>query len=123
MLTSGAVSESMQILVSASLMCILQPVRHDYPRLQTTNDQKLVYILLALALPFCWVCGFLRRLRSEMRRLFSISTSPLASLWTDTIDGVVMVRAFGLQDVYTQTMVTLKNQDMKIGSLGWFGRR
>lgn len=56
-----------------------------------------------------------------MRRLFAISSSPLASLWTDTIDGVFMIRAFGLQHTYTQKLIAIKNQDMKIGSLTWFG--
>lgn len=87
----------------------------------TADDQKLLLVVAALIIPFYLTCNFLRSLRAEMRRLFAISTSPLASLWTDTIDGVFMVRAFGLQCTYIQTMVALKNQDMKIGSLGWFG--
>ena len=32
-----------------------------------------------------------------------------------------MVRAFGLQDLYNQSLITIKDQEVKVGLLSWFG--
>lgn len=80
-----------------------------------------MYVIAALILPFRWANSVLRKLRADIRRLHAICESPLASLYTDSIDGVIMIRAFGLQDLYNQSLITLKDQEVKVGLLSWFG--
>jgi hypothetical protein len=81
----------------------------------------VIWVIVALIIPFRWTNGILRKLRADIRRLHATLQSPLSSLYTDTIDGVVMIRAFGLQDLYNQSLVTLKDQEVKVGLLSWFG--
>lgn len=81
----------------------------------------MIWVIVALIIPFRWTNGILRKLRADIRRLHATLQSPLSSLYTDTIDGVVMIRAFGLQDLYNQSLVTLKDQEVKVGLLSWFG--
>lgn len=74
-----------------------------------------------MIIPFRWTNSILRKLRADIRRLHATLSSPLSSLYTDTIDGVIMIRAFGLQDLYNQSLITLKDQEVKVGLLSWFG--
>lgn len=53
----------------------------------------LSIVLLILAIPFFFANNILRKMRADIRRACLISYSPLVSLFNDTIDGVVMIRA------------------------------
>lgn len=85
------------------------------------HPQKLLFVMAGLYLPFQWTNNLLRKLRADICRLLRICESPTASLYTDTIDGVVMIRAFGLQEVYRESLITLKDQEAKVGVQNWFG--
>ena len=85
------------------------------------TQQRVIWVIIALIIPFRWTNSILRKLRADIRRLHATLSSPLSSLYTDTIDGVIMIRAFGLQDLYNQSLITLKDQEVKVGLLSWFG--
>lgn len=53
----------------------------------------MLLILAAFGIPLFLVANSLGQLRANLRRLAAVADSPLISLYHDSIDGVVMLRA------------------------------
>jgi hypothetical protein len=53
----------------------------------------MLVVLAAFGIPLFLVANSLGQLRANLRRLSAVVDSPLISLYHDSIDGVVMLRA------------------------------
>jgi ABC-type multidrug transport system fused ATPase/permease subunit len=65
------------------------------------------------------VANSLGKLRTNLRRLAAVADSPLISQYHDSIDGVVMLRAFGLQNVMTKAMRSLLTRSRTAETWNW----
>lgn len=64
----------------------------------------------------------LNELRSDIRRLTATASSPLYSLYNETIDGIVMIRAFGQDKLMMATMKVLNNRERTTCLADWTGK-
>ncbi|WVO18186.1 hypothetical protein L204_105890 [Cryptococcus depauperatus] len=76
-------------------------------------------ISLIFGLPLYWVSGHLNKLRADIRRLTSRASSPLYSLYNETIDGVVMIRAFGQNMLMSAAMKAFVNMERGAWTADW----
>ncbi|KAE8539170.1 hypothetical protein D1P53_004260 [Cryptococcus gattii VGV] len=76
-------------------------------------------IAVAFGLPLFWFSGYLNKLRSDIRRLTATASSPLYSLYNETIDGIVMIRAFGQDKLMMATMKVLNNRERTTCLADW----
>lgn len=53
----------------------------------------MILVIVAFGVPLYMVANGLGKLRTNLRRLAAVADSPLISLYHDSIDGVVMLRA------------------------------
>ncbi|WWD17007.1 hypothetical protein CI109_101443 [Kwoniella shandongensis] len=71
----------------------------------------IAVITLAFGVPLFWASGHMNKLRNDIRRLAAIAGSPLYSLYNEAIDGVVMVRAFGQNDLLMNIMKIVQDRE------------
>lgn len=64
----------------------------------------------------------LNKSRSDIRRLTATASSPLYSLYNETIDGIVMIRAFGQDKLMMATMKVLNNRERTTCLADWTGK-
>lgn len=76
-------------------------------------------VMIAFGIPLFMIANGLGKLRSTLRRLAAVADSPLISLYHDSIDGVVMLRAFGLPNLMAHTMVGLINKSRTAETWNW----
>lgn len=80
---------------------------------------SMLLVLVAFGIPLFFVANGLGKLRTNLRRLAATADSPLLSLYHDSIDGVVMLRAFGLANLSAQSMKTLLNRSRTAETWNW----
>lgn len=80
---------------------------------------SLFIVMIAFGIPLFMIANGLGKLRSTLRRLAAVADSPLISLYHDSIDGVVMLRAFGLPNLMAHTMVGLINKSRTAETWNW----
>lgn len=80
---------------------------------------SLLFVMFAFGIPLFLIANGLGKLRSTLRRLAAVADSPLISLYHDSIDGVVMLRAFGLPNLMAHTMVGLINRSRTAETWNW----
>lgn len=79
----------------------------------------MLVVLVAFGIPLGLVANQLGKLRSNLRRLAAVSDSPMISLYHDTIEGVVMLRAFGLPHAMTQGLEVIANRSRVAQTWNW----
>lgn len=79
----------------------------------------MLLVLVAFGVPLFFVASGLGKLRTNLRRLAATADSPLISLYHDSIEGVVMLRAFGLANLSAQSMKTLLNRSRTAETWNW----
>ncbi|KLT42676.1 P-loop containing nucleoside triphosphate hydrolase protein [Cutaneotrichosporon oleaginosum] len=98
-------SEMLRVIVSAITVSFEAPA--------------MLVVLIAFGTPLLFVTNKLGKLRSNLRRLAAVSDSPIISLYHDSIDGVVMLRAFGLPAAMTQGFQVLANRSRVAQTWNW----
>ncbi|KAL7420559.1 hypothetical protein Q5752_004510 [Cryptotrichosporon argae] len=83
------------------------------------HEPVLGVVLVGLAIPLYFLSRFLGQLRANLRRLNATADSPLIGIYHDAIDGVVIVRAFGLNKVMASAMMMLINRSRAVGVSDW----
>ncbi|WVW84262.1 hypothetical protein I302_106292 [Kwoniella bestiolae CBS 10118] len=76
-------------------------------------------VALVCGVPFVWISNQLNKLRADIRRLTATASSPLYSLYNETIDGVVMVRAFGQNKLMMHAMKVINNRERVTWFAAW----
>ncbi|WWC94460.1 hypothetical protein V866_001306 [Kwoniella sp. B9012] len=76
-------------------------------------------VALIWGIPFVWISNQLNKLRADIRRLTATASSPLYSLYNETIDGVVMVRAFGQNKLMMHAMKVINNRERVTWFAAW----
>ncbi|OCF60910.1 hypothetical protein L486_00554 [Kwoniella mangroviensis CBS 10435] len=76
-------------------------------------------VALIWGIPFVWISNQLNKLRADIRRLTATASSPLYSLYNETIDGVVMVRAFGQNKLMMHSMKVINNRERVTWFAAW----
>ncbi|WVR06775.1 hypothetical protein IAU60_003810 [Kwoniella sp. DSM 27419] len=79
----------------------------------------IALVSLGFGIPFYWVSGRLNKLRAEVKRLAATASSPLFSLYNETIDGVIMVRAFGQNRFVMHAMKIINNRERTTWLAAW----
>lgn len=79
----------------------------------------MLIVLVAFGAPLTLVANQLGKLRSNLRRLAAVSDSPIISLYHDSIEGVVMLRAFGLASAMTEGMQVVANRSRVAQTWNW----
>ncbi|WOO83211.1 ATP-dependent bile acid permease [Vanrija pseudolonga] len=79
----------------------------------------MMLFFVLFGIPVLFVSNGLGKLRTNLRRLSIMSYSPLISLFNDSIDGVVMLRAFGMPNVMAQSMKTILNRARSAETWNW----
>ncbi|BEI85636.1 hypothetical protein CcaverHIS002_0510370 [Cutaneotrichosporon cavernicola] len=98
-------SEMLRVVVSAITVSFEAPA--------------MLVVLVAFGVPLLLVTNQLGKLRSNLRRLAAVSDSPIISLYHDSIDGVVMLRAFGLPAAMTKIFQVLANRSRVAQTWNW----
>ncbi|ORX40310.1 hypothetical protein BD324DRAFT_607321 [Kockovaella imperatae] len=93
-------SSTLDVTSSAIIICLQAP--------------SLLIFMILFTIPLYWMSKVLRKLRADLRRLSATAASPLISLYNDTIEGVVMVRAFGSAQYMCAAMVALINREREV---------
>ncbi|WVQ79444.1 hypothetical protein IAT38_001542 [Cryptococcus sp. DSM 104549] len=83
------------------------------------KEPVVALVAVGFGIPLFWISGHLNKLRSDIRRLTAIASSPLYSLYNETIGGVVMMRAFGQGDLIMGTMRALINRERTACLADW----
>ncbi|OCF43038.1 hypothetical protein I317_03131 [Kwoniella heveanensis CBS 569] len=79
----------------------------------------IALVSIVFGIPYFWISGHLNKLRSDIRRLTATASSPLYSLYNETIDGVVMVRAFGQNKLMMRAMKVINNRERLTWLADW----
>ncbi|WVF71138.1 hypothetical protein IAT40_005935 [Kwoniella sp. CBS 6097] len=96
---------SLALLTSCAVVWIKAPV--------------IALVSIVFGIPYFWISGHLNKLRSDIRRLTATASSPLYSLYNETIDGVVMVRAFGQNKLMMYAMKVINNRERLTWLADW----
>lgn len=79
----------------------------------------MLVILVAFGVPLVLVANWLGKLRTNLRRLAAVSDSPMISIYHDSIEGVAMLRAFGLPHAMTQALEVIANRSRVAQTWNW----
>ncbi|WVQ99735.1 hypothetical protein IAU59_006877 [Kwoniella sp. CBS 9459] len=79
----------------------------------------IALVSVVFGIPYFWISGHLNKLRSDIRRLTATASSPLYSLYNETIDGAVMVRAFGQNKLMMHAMKFINNRERLTWLADW----
>ncbi|KAK8864683.1 hypothetical protein IAR55_001935 [Kwoniella newhampshirensis] len=91
------VMEILFLGTSAAVVCYEAPI--------------ITVVSFVFGIPLYWLSGHLNKLRADIRRLTSVAGSPLYSLYNEAIDGVVMIRAFGQNQLLMGAMKIINNRE------------
>ncbi|KAJ1727146.1 hypothetical protein LPJ61_004731 [Coemansia biformis] len=106
------VSLGMQIVQVASVFVIISSVVPPF-----------IVIALAMTCAYAMVAVYYLNATRELKRLDSISMSPLLSLFSELITGVESIRAFGAQSQYTKEAMNRVNVHNRPYYLMWGANR
>ncbi|KAL4383983.1 hypothetical protein GQ457_15G021760 [Hibiscus cannabinus] len=87
-----------------------------------------IFLIIPLALLNCWYRGYYLASSRELTRLDSITKSPIIHHFSESISGVVTIRAFRKEDRFSQENVNRVNSSLRMdfhnnGSNEWLGFR
>ncbi|WRT66672.1 uncharacterized protein IL334_003632 [Kwoniella shivajii] len=99
------VMEGLALSTSAAVVFIKAPV--------------IALVTLVFGIPFYWISNQLNKLRADIRRLTTTASSPLYSLYNESIDGVVMIRAFGQNQSMMYAMKVINNRERVTWLAAW----
>ncbi|RYH30827.1 ATP-binding cassette domain-containing protein [archaeon] len=82
-----------------------------------------VLLFLPVGVAFYYIQAYFRKASREMKRLDSISRSPMYSLYGEVLSGLVTIKAFKYVPVFTKKFYALIDENMSHFFVFWFSAR